>query len=235
MSTKRINIIKGAVFLIISLYLAFTFNESLSNFVGKIPFVGWVMGSIILRLVISLAFARGVQLIYKSITQNRKSVLVFLIGTLVGFTIVFITQPIYSIDYGNFGTTDRSIDFDVLKKEADKEIDLKSKEALVVFFSTNCGTCVEISNKLGKLQVIGNTPQIIALFGGEEVDAINFMNQNKGTGFNYYMIDNDLFFEETAEYSFPSIFLVDSKGNTIQHWDGSLMNYSAFDLINSYK
>ena len=235
MSTKTINIIKGAVFLIISLYLAFTFNDSLTNFVSKVPLVGWVNGSLILRVVISLAFARGIQLIYKSITKNKKPFLVFSIGTLIGFTIVFIAQPIYSIDYGNFGTTDRSINFDELKKEVDKEVDLKSKEALIILFSTNCGTCVEMSNKLGKLQAMGNTPQIIALFPGEEVDAIDFMNKNKGTGFNYYMIDNDIFFQETADYSFPSIFLVDGKGKTIKHWDGSLMNYSAFDLINSYK
>ena len=235
MSTKKINSIKGIVFLIISLYLAFTFNEALINFVSKVTLVGWVTGSIILRIVISLAFARGIQLIYKGVTANEKPMLVFSIATLVGFTIVFIAQPIYTIDYGNFGTTDLSINLEELEEEVNTEFDLKSKEALIVFFSTNCGTCMEVSNKLGTLQAMGNTPQIIALFPGDEADAIHFMNTNKGTGFSYFMIENNTYFTEAADYAFPSLFLIDKSGSTIQHWEGSLMNYTAFDLINTYK
>jgi hypothetical protein len=235
MSTKTINLIKGICFLLISLYLAFTFNDSLSNFVSKVSVVGWVTGSVILRLVISLAFARGIQLVYKSFTKNSRSILVFSIGTLVGFTIVFIAQPIYAIDYGSFGTTDFSINMEDLSKEVGEDISLNDKDALVVFFSTNCGSCIEMSNKIGKLQAMEKSPQVIALFPGKEEDAIDFMNTNNGTGFRYYMIDNDTYFQEAANYVFPSIFLVGKDGKTIQHWEGNLMNYTAFDLLNTHK
>jgi thioredoxin-related protein len=235
MSTKTIQVIKGIIFLIISLYLAFTFNNSLSNFIGKIPIVGWVKGSIVLRLVISLGFARGVQLVYKGITQNQKPFLVFSIATLVGFTIVFITHPIYNVDYGNYGNSNLTIDLDGLNEKVDKEISLKSKNALIVFFSTDCSTCIEMSNKIGNLQDLGNTPQIIALFSGEEADAIHFLSTNKGTNFEYFMVENEDYFLEAADYSFPSLFLVDKKGSLIQHWEGTLMNYTAFDMINDYK
>jgi len=234
MTNKTIHILKGVIFLIISLYLAFTFTTSLTNFVGKVPIVGWVSGSVILRLVISLAFARGVQLIYKAVTSSDKSILVFLIGTLVGFTIVFIAQPIYTTDYGNFGTTDLSIDIEELKNETYPELELNSNHALIVFFSTNCGSCKEMSTKIGQLQSIGRLPNVIALFPGNESDAIQFMTENNGNGFNHYMINNDEYFQQTADFSFPSIFLVDKTGKTIQHWDGSLMNYTAFDIIESY-
>jgi len=235
MSTKTINSIKGIAFVLISLYLAFTFTDSLANFVSKVSIIGWVKGSLILRLVVSLGFARGIQLIYKTITAGKKSSLVFLIATLVGFTVVFIAQPIYTTDYGNLGTSDLSLDITKLKEETNNEFNLSSKHALVIFFSTNCGTCKEMSNKIGQLQSTGNFPQVIALFPGSNIDAITFMNENKGGNFKYHMIDNDTYFQETANFVFPSIFLIDKKGETIQHWEGSLMNYTAFDLINTYK
>lgn len=235
MSTKTINLIKGIAFILLSLYLAFTFNESLINFVSKISIVGWVNGSVVLRIVISLGFARGIQLIYKSVTPNKKTFLVFSIATLVGFTIAFIAQPIYTTDYGNLGSTDLTIDIEILKEETNNEFDLNSKNALVVFFSTNCGTCIEMSSKIGVLQSTNNLPQVIALFPGSEEDAHTFMEENNGTNFNYFMIDNDDYFQKAADYAFPAIFLVDDKGNTIQHWEGSLMNYTAFDLISNYK
>lgn len=235
MSTKLINIIKGIVFIAIALFLAFTFNTSLTNFVSKVPFIGWVTGSILLRAVVSLAFARGVQLIYKAVTENKKSVLVFSIATLVGFTIAFIAQPIYNIDYGNLGDTTLTVDIEKLKEETNGEFELNSKHAVVIYFSTNCGSCKEMSKQIGELQKTNNLPQVIALFPGSIENAVEFLNENNGERFTYYMIDNDHYFQEAADYSFPSIFLVDKEGVTIQHWEGSLMNYSAFDLINEYK
>ena len=115
MNTKTINLIKGILFIGISVYLAFIFNDALANFVSKIQFIGWVKGSIILRIVISLAFARGLQLILKAFEVKIKSILILFIGTLIGFTICFIAQPIYNTDYGNFGTTDLSIQIEDLK------------------------------------------------------------------------------------------------------------------------
>lgn len=234
MSTKTINIIKGLIFICIALYLAFTFNSSLANFVSKVPFVGWVVGSITLRLVISFAFARGVQLVYKLFTDGRRSFLVLMVGALLGFTIVFIAQPIYSIDYGNFGTQDLKVDIDKLKEETNNQFDLNSKPALVVYFSTNCGSCIETANKIGELQLMIDFPQVIALFPGTLEDATAFMNENKGANFKYHMIDNDIYFQEAADYGFPSIFLVDKNGETVQHWEGSLMNFTALDMINKY-
>jgi len=235
MKTTTLNSIKGILFIGISIYLAFTFNDALTNFVTKIPFIGWVKGSIILRIVISFSFARGLQLLFKSFSIRIKSIFVVSIGALLGFTICFIAQPIYNTDYGTFGTTELSIQLDDLKNETTTEFSLNKKPALVVFFSTNCGSCKEMSIKIGELQSMGNAPQIITLFPGTEADALAFMNENGGQNFDYYMIDNDEFFMKTADYSFPSIFLVNGKGETIQHWNGALMNYSAFDLIESYK
>lgn len=235
MSTKTIQIIKGIVFLVISLYLTFTFNDSLSNFVAKISVVGWVMGSIILRVVLSLAFARGVQLTYKGLFPSKRPILVFSIGVLVGFTVSFFAQPIYNVDYGHYGNSKLTLNLGELRQEVGQELSLNNENALIIFFSTDCSTCIEMSNKIGHLQEMGNTPQIIALFSGEETDAIKFLNTNKGTKFKYYMVNDFDYFLESADYSFPSLFLVDKNGEAIQHWEGTLVNYSAFDLINTYK
>ena len=115
MNTKRINLVKGFLFIGISVYLSYIFNDALVNFVSKIPFTGWVKGSIILRIVISLAFARGLQLILKAFEIKIKSILILFIGTLIGFTINFIAQPIYNTDYGDFGSEKLKIDISELE------------------------------------------------------------------------------------------------------------------------
>jgi thioredoxin-related protein len=234
MKKKSIEIIKSVLFLGIALYISIFFNDSLANLVRKAP-TGWVLSSIVLRIIISLSFARGFQLAVKVLRPKIKSFLIFIAATLIGFGISFSFQPIYNTDYGNFGTTKKSINIDNLKLETNQEFNLNGSNSIITFFTTDCSHCMEASKRLGYAQSIGNTPQIIALFPGNIDDTENFLDKNNGQHYKIHIIDNDTFFGETAGGSFPSIFLVDKNGATIQHWFGDGLNYSALDLIEKYK
>ena len=122
-----------------------------------------------------------------------------------------------------------------LKKETDNQFNLNGNNAIIAFFTTDCPHCQDASKKLGSAHAKGKTPQVFALFPGNLKDTERFNQENNGQNFITFMIDNDAFFGETAGGSFPSIFLVDKDGNTIMHWFGDTMNYTALDLIENYK
>ena len=217
----------------IAIYIAISFNSSLANLVQRSG-ISWVTSSIILRAIISLSFARGFQLFIKSIQPKFNSLLIFAIGILIGFLISFGAQPIYNTDYGNYGITEMIIDIPELKIQTNNQFDLNSKPAIIAFFTSTCSHCKDASKKLGFIHTIGNSPQIISIFPGSKEDTENFISENNGNSFIYHLINNDKFFIETAGGSFPSVFLVDKEGNTIQHWFGDELNYSALDLIKTH-
>lgn len=226
-------LIKAILFIGISIYLSYKFNDSLDNLAIKSP-IGWVKGSIILRLLISLSFGRGIQLIFKYFNIKLKPILVLFIGALIGFGISFGLQPIYNTDYGNWQSENMTIDMENFQKNCSTHT-LSDEPELILFLSTNCPHCKDISNKLGKLQKQDITPKINAVFSGTPEDAQSFLTENNGQNFYLHFIDDDIIFNSFSGARYPSIFLIDGNKNTVAHWFGGALNYNGLDLIESYK
>ncbi|MGV6860432.1 MAG: TlpA family protein disulfide reductase [Putridiphycobacter sp.] len=234
MKKNLVNSIKGILFIGIAIFLGLKFESSLFNLIGKLPLIGWVKGSILLRLIISLSFARGLQLIVKMLTHKIKPALVLLVGVFLGFGVSFLT-PIYSTDYGNLGQTDFALDLNLLNTETNNFLNQNNKPALVAFFTSTCPHCKAASEKLGLMQKNGNIPQVFAIFPGTKEDTERFIQNHNAQTFYNVILQNDDAFLELSGGSFPSIFLLDEKGNTIKHWYGDEMNYNALDYISTFE
>jgi len=232
MTKNRINILKGILFIGLSFFLAFNFTNSLNNFVSRLP-LGWVVSSIILRLFICIAFARGLMLILKVIKPTINSVLVLSVGLIIGFGVSFIT-PIYNTDYSEINANDLKLDFQQLQLKANNSIQLNNKPAVVAFFSTSCPHCSTTSKLLGVMANANKGPQVVALFPGNKEDTERFIKQNNAKNFKSILIADKVYYTETTQGSVPSIFLVDGQGNTVKHWSGEL-SYPSLDYILTYK
>lgn len=231
MKNNSITLIKAILFIGISLYLSYTFNESLANLVSKTP-IGWVKGSILLRLVISLSFARGAQLLLNSFKLKFNSILTLFVGTLIGFGISFGLQPIYNTDYGNWRTENMTLDITQFQENCTTHT-LQNEAELYLFLSTNCPHCKNVSKKMGYLQKQGKAPTVNAIFTGTSEDAKAFLMDNDGQNFNLHFIENDSIFGSFSKGRYPSIYLLDKNQNTARHWFGGALNYSGLDLIES--
>jgi len=234
MNLKKIFLIKSILFLGIAIYLAFTFDKALSNLVFKSG-ISWFYGSIVLRLMICLAFARGLQLVFKAFESKIKGILTFLIGLTLGFGISFIARPIYDLDYGHYENSNLKLDLEALNKQTNYSLSTNNKPALIAFFHTDCNGCKEMSKDIGKYQKLGHIPQVIALFGGTEEDALTFMTNQNGQNFTYHMISDEDYFKKTADYAFPAVYYVNSNGETITFWHSSGLSYHALDIIKENK
>jgi len=234
MDLKILNSFKAILFIGIAVYLAFNYNDALLNLVSRSG-ISWVIGSIVLRLIITISFARGFQLIISLMQSKIKAIASFLIGMSIGFGLSFLGQPIYSTDYGDQGDTELKLDLNLLKEKTNSNIDLNGKNTIIAYFSTNCRGCQESAAILGTLQSQNLSPQIIAIFAGTEEDAKAFMKKYNGENFQHYMVTDLQYFQDATDFTFPAIFLVDKKGSTIMKWNSSTFNYSAFDLLKSHK
>ncbi len=232
MTKNKLNIIKAILFFGLSIFLSFNFTNSLNNLVARLP-LGWVTSSIILRLFICIAFARGLVLFLKQIQPSFKAIYGYLIGIVLGFGVSFIT-PIYNTDYVEFNTTPLTLDFETLQLQVNHSIQLNKKPAVVVFFSTSCPHCYATSKLLGTMANANKGPQIIALFPGTKEDTERFLKNNKGQNFKSIIIQNKSYFNDVTQGSVPSVFLVDKDGNTVKHWSGEL-SYPSLDYILNYK
>lgn len=232
MTKNKLNIIKGILFIGLSIFLAFNFTNSLNNLIARLP-LGWVTSSIILRLFICVAFARGFVLLLKEIKPSFKAIYGYLIGFVLGFGVSFIT-PIYNTDYAELNATPQTLDFETLQLQTNHSIQLNENPAVVVFFSTSCPHCYASSKLLGTMANANKGPQIIALFPGTKEDTETFLKKNKGQSFKSIIIQDKSYFSEVTQGSVPSIFLVDKDGHTVKHWSGEL-SYSSLDYILKYK
>jgi thiol-disulfide isomerase/thioredoxin len=232
MTKQKINIVKAILFLIISVYLAFTFDKALSNMIIKLPF-GWVVSSVILRIFITLAFARGLQLIIISFKNEFNSILGFLIGVPLGFLVSFIT-PIYNTDYSDLSSTNTSLNLEEFNLHTNTSIQTDGKPKVVAFFTTSCPHCKVASQKIGSMAIANKSPVVYAIFPGSKKDTEVFIKQNNGKFFKSILLTDQNYFIKASEGAFPSVFLIDGNGKTIKHWVGEL-SYPALDFISKFK
>jgi len=229
---KSIPIAIGLVFIGISIYLSFNFESVVKKSIFRTDF-SWVISTILLRAVIVVAFARGTQLIIDVFQSRLKSIFSFLIALPLGFGVSFIS-PIYEFDYGDYSTKERSVDHISLTELTDGNYQIKTSPYLLVFFSTDCPHCKTASKLIGFNRSIGNAPEVIALFPGTQENADQFIAENNGQDFTYYIVDDRQYFLDNSGAAFPSIFLIDANGNTLAHWFGDHFNYTALDYIESF-
>ena len=222
----------GLLFIALSFYISIYFEDVTKNLVSRSG-LGWVISTIILRVMVCLAFARGIQLIIKTFIPRLKSIFVFIPGLLVGFAISFIS-PIYESDYGNFSTQDMAVEHKPLTELTNGQYTIKNAPYIVAFFTTDCPHCKAASKLLAFAKSIGNTPDIVAIFPGEEEDSKRFIAENNASHFEHYTVNNDTFFLKNSGGVFPSIFLLDQSGKTIAHWFGDGFNYTALDYIEAF-
>jgi len=233
-ANKIISIVIGAVFIGISVYLAVNLVDVSQNLITKTG-IGWVASTIITRTLVCLSFARGIQILLKTFLPKLNTILVFIGGLVVGFGVSFLT-PIYQSDYGDFSTTDLTIDHKGLSEITNGKYQIKKEPYIVAFFTTNCPHCKEASKHLGFLSQQNKLPPIVAIFPGNKNNTEKFIAKHNGQTFERYRLeDNEEFFLDNSGAGFPSIFLINEKGETVKHWFGALLNYSALDYLGSIK
>jgi len=221
----------SVIFLASSIIIPFYFNPILIFLVTKIGF-GWVVGTIVIRILVIFLFALFLHLLLKMILKTRqiKFIWIFLIALLPGFGISFIS-PIYSVDYGMFNDELKLENYQDLNAHLNSNILPEHGYSLCAFFTTSCPHCMNASEKLGINIDAGQSIPVNVFFPGSIDDAKMFLTKNNGEKFNMHLIDNDSLFVNLSGGAFPSIFVIDSKGKTKYHWTGDEMNYSALDWL----
>jgi len=151
-----------------------------------------------------------------------------------GFLISFAIHPIYTVDYGLQNDGVKLSILDQLQDATEGETYERTKELnLIAFLTTHCSYCENACQKLGTNLKNGQKLKIDLVFGDSPTEIDAFINENKGELFNKHIIPFDGKFIDFSGIEFPSIFLVNPEGETVYHWIGDEMNYSALDYLGS--
>lgn len=220
----------GLLFIGLAMLIGMQFYYTLFVFVTALK-SGWVFGSIFVRLLVIIFTIIGLNLIFKSFekTATLKYIWTVIMGAILGFGISFIT-PIYNSDYGDFSDSE-TLNFEVLDSVAADVIKESPEQKVVAFFSTDCGHCKTTAFFLGINQEAGQSIPIYAFFNDYLDNVEVFLNENNGANFRTHIIGDMNQFLHLSGAIFPSVFLLDEYNNTIKHWSGDVVNYTALDEI----
>ncbi|MFK8036937.1 MAG: TlpA family protein disulfide reductase [Crocinitomicaceae bacterium] len=232
-SRKILSFTIGLIFIGIAVYLSLDIVALAKNLINKLN-LGWVSSNILARVLVCLAFARGLQLLMQTFKPNFNGLLVFIIGIFAGFGLSFIS-PIYESDYGDYATADMVLDHDGLTILTNGNYKVKDQPYIVAFFTTSCPHCKAASQNIGLMSQQNRMIPVIAIFPGNKADTEKFLTENNGQYFENYMIDSDEYFIKNSGGAFPSVFLINKDGETMKHWFGDLLNYTALDYLESLK
>ena len=227
---KAAKLILGLISLGLAFIIPLYFEQILFSLVGSIG-LGWVMSTILLRLLVIILFAIFLKQVFNlfEITRKIKSYLVFIIALLPGFGISFI-YPIYQLDYGMYNDGFQMENSQEFNKAVGEDVIIDGEKSLVVFFTTTCPHCMYACRKLSINREAGQNLQVNAIFPGNKNDTEEFLSNHNGLEFNWFLIDDSTFIKYSGG-AFPSIFLMDEKGETEYHWTGDELNYSALDYL----
>lgn len=230
---KPLNILLGIAFLLTATGLSLYFDPILNIFASSFK-LGWVFSSIFIRVLVTLLFIFSLREFFAAfLKKNMKFWVVTLIGIVPGFFLSFISVPIYSLDYGLIN--------DDLKLGHQTELaaltnggfqTTADSHRIVAFFTSNCPFCKMACRKLDLNKTAGQKVPVQLIFPGSKEDTDRFLTENNGTGFEHFRIDDNETFINASGGRFPSIFLLDENGETVFHWTGDEMNYSALDYLN---
>ncbi len=232
MSTK--NIVFSVVLALLAVSCALGFASLLILLVSKLG-MNWTIASVIARLLVlvlvTLSFKAILPLIFPR--RNVKLFYIFLIALLPGVALSFV-HPIYVTDYGSFDDNMEFKGVESLEKDLASAYTFKQEPVILAFFTTDCNHCKAVCSKLAINAKSGQRLPVHAFFSGAPEDAKTFLAENKALEFNYHFIEEDSIYLTYSGYIFPSIFLLDEGGNTVKHWEGDVVNYTALDYLKGY-
>jgi len=228
-----IRLLLAAITLTFAVLIPLRFDYMVSLIVASMG-LGWVLTTILLRVLVILLFALALKFIFSSFakTQRVRNWIVLLIAILPGFGISFIA-PIYITDYGMLTDDLKLENIEVLEAAIGGKLVSESGYSFVVFFTTSCPHCKAASEKIGTNIEAGQKIPVTAIFPGEEGDTKAFLEKHKGQKFTHFLLNNDPLFIDLSGGTFPSMFLLDNQGKTIYHWTGDQLNYSGLDYLKS--
>ena len=225
----------------IALFIAFVclgiitplfFNDLLFTII-KNTGIGWVITTILIRLFVIISFICAFKFLFSAFEATRriKNWIIWIIGITIGFLIAFAIAPIYQTDYGLNNDGIKLDNIANLKMATGATFSNDSETTVIAFFTTTCPFCMSACQKLGMNLNAGQTLKVDLFFPGNREDTNQFLENNNGTQFNSHLIADEDIFIEYAGFVFPSIFVINAQGETIYHWVGDEMNYSALDYL----
>jgi len=216
--------------LIVAFTIPFYFNETLYFVVKKFG-VGWVLTSIIIRIVVIVFFALSLKLFltFSKRLIKLKLWFVLMIALLTGFAISFI-EPIYAIDYGLMNDGQKLQNALKLEQFMNEPFIQSNSYSLVGFFTTHCDFCETSIEKIGANIEAGQKIKVHGFFSESDINLTEFLTAHNGGQIKSITLEETTFLH-FAGYAFPSIFLINQKGETLYHWTGDEMNFSALDYL----
>ncbi len=216
----------------LSCTIPFYFHDLVAFGVLKIG-IGWVMSTLLIRILVIFFFVIGLNTILKLIRRGKrtKSWIPIFGGMILGFLTSFAIEPIYDIDYFMLGDTLEITQFEDLSESTTNTYVRKDRYEVLAFFDVGCDHCQQASKKLGMNIAAGQAIPVHAFFANDTADVVHFLNINGGNSFETHYLPSESVFVRFAGFEFPSIFLVDPQGKTAYHWIGERMNYTALDYL----
>lgn len=223
------------ILLTLSVVIPIYYNSILDWLILNVG-LGWVFGSILIRIIVIVLVTIALFNLKKAFSNlsKVKSWIIIAVSLPVGFGISFI-QPIYNVDYGILGDEMQLENISALTAETGVTLANDSEHTLVAFFTSSCPHCMAASEKLGLNITAGQKVPVYSFFPSTKEDAENFLKHHNGEKFTYGLVTNDSLFLALSGATFPSIFLIDKNGKTLNHWVGDELNYSGLDLLLSLK
>jgi hypothetical protein len=219
------------LFFALSILISYFLEDILSFFVVNLS-SGWVFTTIYVRLLVIIAFAIFLNILFSmwKKTAKMKFWVVFLIALGPGFGISFIS-PIYQGDYGyTQNTVLNDLNISQLQSGTDNQFELSKGNQLIAFFTSGCPHCKNVSQKLGKNIEAGQEIPVYAFFPGPKENSDTFIVENGGEKFTHFNIVDSIFMAN-AGVVYPSTYLVDENGKTINQWTGDVINFSTLDFF----
>ena len=230
---KKIGYLIGFVVLTgLAFLLSFSYEESIYFTVENIG-IGWTVTSILIRFIVIVLFAFALKSLFQifKATEKLKNWIIFVIAMVPGFFISFAVSPIYDIDYGMIGDDLELPPVDRLALVTNNTYAHNGETQVVAFLDVGCDHCRIAVQKLDILQEQNPELPIHLLFADEEKDVDYFLEKNKVESLTHHFMNSQMSFVTYAGYEFPSIFVIDGEGETLHHWIGETMNYTAMDYL----
>lgn len=197
--------------------------------------LGWVFGTILLRLASMVFFGLALHSIFKIIkrTSNIRLWLSLAIAAIPGFFISFAVYPIYDIDYGMLNDNLEIPPVSELNRLTQGEYEHEGAHQVIAFLDVGCNHCEVACRKLAAAQLKNPELDIHIFFSEEKKYVDHFLERNNGLELTHHYLASQHQFINFAGFEFPSIFVVGPDETTLYHWVGSHMNYTALDYLNN--
>jgi hypothetical protein len=170
-----------------------------------------------------------------ALTKNIKTIWIILIGMGPGFLISFVLFPIWTTDYGML-TDDLTItDFEALEKASANSYEDVDEKKVLAFLDVGCDHCQEACRKFTYVKDQNENLPIYLFFYNDSVYVDHFIEEFGDNRFRGYHLDSHQSFLNFAGFEFPSIFYVNEQSESVHHWVGDKLNYTALDYLSRLK